>query len=61
MLQYLRGTSDKGITYSDPGPGKHTVLMGWVDSDYAADPNTWKSVTGYVCSLNNGPIAWKAK
>eukprot|EP00961_Rhodomonas_salina_P111342 1498051-Rhodomonas_salina.2 len=61
MLQYLSGTSDKGITYRDPGPGKGNVLMGWVDSDYDADPNTRKSVTGYVCSLNNGPIAWKAK
>eukprot|EP00961_Rhodomonas_salina_P009487 128611-Rhodomonas_salina.1 len=47
MLQYLSGTSDKGITYSDPGPGKRNVLMGWVDSDYAADPETRKSVTGY--------------
>eukprot|EP00961_Rhodomonas_salina_P113617 1528313-Rhodomonas_salina.1 len=35
--------------------------MGWVDCDYAADPDTRKSVTGYVCSLNNGPVAWKAK
>eukprot|EP00961_Rhodomonas_salina_P077956 1046843-Rhodomonas_salina.1 len=35
--------------------------MGWVDSDFAGDPDTRKSVTGYVCSLNNGPIAWKAK
>eukprot|EP00961_Rhodomonas_salina_P178358 2405855-Rhodomonas_salina.1 len=35
--------------------------MGWVDSDYAADPDTRKSVTGYVCRINNGPITWKAK
>eukprot|EP00961_Rhodomonas_salina_P139808 1881598-Rhodomonas_salina.1 len=35
MLQYLRGTSTKGITYSNPGPGKRNVLMGWVDSDFA--------------------------
>eukprot|EP00961_Rhodomonas_salina_P041554 559249-Rhodomonas_salina.1 len=34
---------------------------GWVDSDFAADPDTWHSVTGYVVSLNNGPVAWKAK
>eukprot|EP00961_Rhodomonas_salina_P134692 1811837-Rhodomonas_salina.1 len=35
--------------------------MGWVDSDFAADPDTRRSVTGYVVSLNNGQVAWKAK
>eukprot|EP00961_Rhodomonas_salina_P074529 1000741-Rhodomonas_salina.1 len=40
MLQYLSCTSDKGITNSYPGPGKRNMLMGWVDSDYAADPDT---------------------
>eukprot|EP00961_Rhodomonas_salina_P262485 3547211-Rhodomonas_salina.1 len=47
MLQYLRAPSTKGITYSNPGPGKHNVLMGWVDSDFACDQDTRKSVTGY--------------
>ena len=35
--------------------------MGWVDSDYAANPDTCRSVTGYLLSMNNGPISWKAK
>eukprot|EP00961_Rhodomonas_salina_P125501 1690608-Rhodomonas_salina.1 len=35
--------------------------MGWVDSDYAADPDTRRSVTSYLISMNNGPISWKAK
>eukprot|EP00961_Rhodomonas_salina_P242452 3275121-Rhodomonas_salina.1 len=35
--------------------------MGWVDSDFAADPDTRHSVTGYVISMNNGPVSWKAK
>ena len=60
-LQYLAGTADKGITYSDPGPATRNKLMAWVDSDFAADPDTRRSVTGYVCSMNNGPISWKAK
>eukprot|EP00961_Rhodomonas_salina_P054757 735670-Rhodomonas_salina.1 len=55
------GTVDHGITYSDPGPKRRHVLMGWVDSDFAADPDTRRSVTGYVISLNNGPVSWKAK
>eukprot|EP00961_Rhodomonas_salina_P246503 3330714-Rhodomonas_salina.1 len=54
-LQYLRGTYDKGITYSYPGQEHQDRIEGWVDSDYAADPDTRRSVTGYVLSMNNGP------
>ena len=60
-LQYLRGTYNQGITYSDPGLAKRNVVEGWVDSDFAADPDTRRSVTGYVLSLNNGPVSWKSK
>eukprot|EP00961_Rhodomonas_salina_P044578 599110-Rhodomonas_salina.1 len=61
VLCYLRGSTDKGLTWSDPGAERRNVLMGWVGSDFAADPDTRRSVTGYVVSLNNGPVAWKAK
>lgn len=61
VLQYLCRTFEDGITYSDPGPGKRNRLVIWVDSDYASDPDTRKSVTGYVLSLNNAPVSWKAK
>eukprot|EP00961_Rhodomonas_salina_P050129 673538-Rhodomonas_salina.1 len=50
-----------GLTWSDPGDERRNVLQGWVDSDFAADPDTRRSVTGYVVSLNNWPVAWKAK
>ncbi len=40
MLYYIQGTADLGITYSDPGLARRNVLMGWVDSDFAADPDT---------------------
>eukprot|EP00961_Rhodomonas_salina_P043742 587710-Rhodomonas_salina.1 len=62
VLRYLHGTHDRGITYSvqtDPGMLHHCV--GWVDSDFAADPDTLHSVTGYILSLNNGPVSWKSK
>jgi hypothetical protein len=60
-LAYLVGTVDRGITYSAPRKSKLNTLEAWVDSDYAADPDTRRSVTGYVVVLNNGPVAWKAK
>ena len=51
-LAYLRGTYNEGITYCDPGEGRRNKLTGWVDSDFAADPDTRKSMTGYLFSLN---------
>eukprot|EP00961_Rhodomonas_salina_P263706 3564258-Rhodomonas_salina.1 len=61
-LTYLAGSPDKGLTYSRPALDKHVNrLYGWVDSDYAADPDTRRSVTGYVVSLNNRPVSWRAK
>eukprot|EP00961_Rhodomonas_salina_P126713 1707756-Rhodomonas_salina.1 len=39
VLQFLRGTYEDGLVYLDPGPGQRNVLSGWVDSDYALDPN----------------------
>eukprot|EP00961_Rhodomonas_salina_P144148 1940617-Rhodomonas_salina.1 len=61
VLQFLRGSFEDGLTYSDQGPGKCNSLMGWVDSDYASDPDMHKSVTGYILSLNKALISWKAK
>eukprot|EP00961_Rhodomonas_salina_P159799 2152143-Rhodomonas_salina.1 len=60
-LQYLRGTYDKGITYSDPCQQRRDSIEGWVDSDYATDPDTRHSVTGYVLFMNNGPVSWRSK
>ena len=60
VLAYLRGTYDQGITFCDPGKDRRNVLMGWVDSDFAADPDSRKSMTGYVFSLNGGAISWRS-
>ena len=61
-LAYLNGTQTMGITYSRPKfSNKVNLLEAWVDSDYAADPDTRRSVSGYVIVLNNGPVAWKSK
>ena len=61
VLRYLRGTFEDGITYYNTGCRKRNVLYGWVDLDYASDPDTCKSVTGYVISMNGRPVLWKPK
>jgi hypothetical protein len=59
-LVYLRGTYNEGTTYCNPGEERRNKLTGWVDSDCAADPDTRKSMTGYLFSLNGGAVSWRS-
>ena len=59
-LEYLRGTYNECITYFDPGEERRNKLTGWVNSDFAADPDTRKSMTGYLFSLNGGAVSWRS-
>ena len=60
VLAYVRGTVTQGISFHDPGAEKRNTLSGWVDSDFASDVDTRRSITGYLLTLNGGPISWKA-
>ena len=53
-------TYNEGITYCDPAEERRNKLTGWVDSDFAADPDTRKSMTGYLFSLNGRAISWRS-
>ena len=61
VLQYLRGTYDRGIKWHDPGSGKRHNLLAYVDSDFAACKDTRRSQTGYLVTMNGGPVSWRAK
>jgi hypothetical protein len=41
--------------------GKVARLVGFVDSDFAGDLTQYKSTTGYIVYLGNGPIIWYSK
>ena len=60
VLAYVKGTLHQGLSWHDPGAGSRNKLSGWVDSDFASDIDTRKSMTGYLMVLNGGPISWKA-
>ncbi|GJZ26731.1 retrovirus-related pol polyprotein from transposon TNT 1-94 [Tanacetum coccineum] len=47
ILKYLKSTADVGLVYGKD-QGKHANVDGFVDADYAKDPNKGRSITGYV-------------
>ena len=48
------------LSYCDLGAEVKNKLIGWVDSDFGSDPDTRKSMTGFLMSLNDGVISWRS-
>ena len=57
VLRYLAGTATLGITFAGAKP----FFLAYCDSDYAADPDTRRSTTGYLFVLNGGAVTWSSK
>ena len=57
LMQYIRGSVDKGITFS----GSIADMHAFTDADWAGDLLTRRSTTGYVVFFCSGPIAWQSK
>lgn len=57
LLRYLAGTSGHRLNFS----GSSNKLAIYTDSDYAACPDTRKSVSGFVITLNGGAVNWRSK
>lgn len=55
VLQYLKATRHFRLMYSGSGDSE---LIGYSDSDWASDPDTRRSTTGYTFQINGGTIAW---
>ncbi|KAL3699495.1 hypothetical protein R1sor_017517 [Riccia sorocarpa] len=56
ILRYLKGTSDYRLCFRPDG--KTNIIHGFCNADYAADPDTRRSRSGYIFILNGSPIAW---
>jgi hypothetical protein len=54
-VRYLGST--KGLTLKFNG-ANHDEFLGYTDSDWAANPDDQKSITGYVLFFANGPVSW---
>jgi ribonuclease HI len=57
VVRYLAGTKSMGICFK----GGDTTCMGYCDADFAGDPDTRRSTTGYVFIMNGGAISWSSR
>jgi hypothetical protein len=56
IFRYLRGTADACLKFGRTDKG----LVGYVDSDFAADLDKRRSLTGYVFTIGSCAVSWKA-
>ena len=58
ICHYLVGTKEYSLVYD----GKTAKgIAAYTDSDWASDPITRRSVTGYFFKLAGGPITWRSR
>lgn len=66
VLRYLKGTQSLGLIYN----AKDVMIEGnqswylpecFTDSDWAGDPNSRRSTTGYCFNLNGAAISWRSR
>lgn len=57
-LKYLNGTLERGIVYKSNGSNE---LCAYSDADYAGDHSNYKSTSGQILMLADGPIGWRSK
>lgn len=66
VLRYLKGTQHVGLVYD----GRDSTIVGnqsWhfpechTESDWAGDPTTRRSTTGYLFKLNGAAVSWRSK
>jgi len=58
VIRYIKTEPGKGLLMS--ADTRHQ-LTGFCDTDWAAFPNTRRSVTGFILKFGNSLISWKSK
>src|SRR6202035_3453106 len=58
ICRYLAGTKNYALVYNG---ASQKGLMAYVDSDWAADKNTRRSVTGYFFKVANSTFCWQSR
>ncbi|XP_019246502.1 PREDICTED: uncharacterized protein LOC109226159 [Nicotiana attenuata] len=58
LLRYLKGDPTLGIFLSKD---QDYTIRAYCDSDWAACPDSRKSVSGYLVLMGSSPVSWKSK
>ena len=58
VLRYIRGTLNYGLSFST---GDTNGLIGYSDSDWAGDPDTRRSTSGYVFFIGQALVSWSSR
>ena len=61
IMSYLKGTRDYGLLFPRNNDSDTPMLVGFSDSDYAADVDTRRSTTGYLFMISGGCVTWSSK
>jgi hypothetical protein len=57
VFRYIQQTIHMGLVFR----GQIQPLVGYTDSDWAGDPDTRRSTSGYVFNLGSAAISWSSK
>ncbi|KAJ3525782.1 hypothetical protein NMY22_g10431 [Coprinellus aureogranulatus] len=60
IFRYLKGTRDLHLTYGGPEVAWTPEIDTFCDADWASNVDH-KSISGYVCTLAGGAVAWSLK
>lgn len=60
VVRYLIGTTEYGILLPTRSSNKAEILC-WADADWARDLSKRRSRTGFLVTINGGPIIWTSK
>ena len=55
IVRYLGSTKNLALRFNG---ANHNGFLKYTDSDWAANPDDQKSITGYVLFLANSPVSW---
>lgn len=58
IMRYLQGTLECDLKYTMT---QDFNIAAYSDSDWAADINTRRSITGFVVFLRSNPVSWQSK
>ena len=59
VLRYIKGTLSYGLKFT--AAEGSSELVGYSDADWAGDPDTRRSTSGYVFRIGDGTVSWCSK